>query len=110
MTTCVTGIASETPLPNGQKLVTGTFTFSANYYANGDTLDLSNVFLDDSVPMVMCGQAAGYTAFHNQGNAKVGKVLAYCGAAGASATLGQANTNSDLSSINVGFIAIGQAY
>jgi hypothetical protein len=92
----------------GSTMVMGTFTMSSSYATNGDTLNLSNVLKSAGSPMVLINPTNTVTMRHNAGTASAGKVLAYV--QDINGAEGEVANATDLSSINVTFIAIGADY
>lgn len=111
---CRHSIEAETQLPNGEKLIRGTFLMSDNYYAAGDTLNLSNYFANAKVTMIP-SPSNGWTMEWNQvaytGNLCSGKVIAKQTTGNVIATpiIFECAANTNLVTCNVAFLAIGKS-
>lgn len=112
MTMCVTKIDKESALPGGEKIIRGTLKLSANYYTGGDGLNLANYFTNAIVPTVVVSATNGWCLEHDQGTAYAGKVIAKASTGNVVATpiMFQCAANTDMSTVNAMFFAIGQPY
>ncbi len=116
MGTCVTTIEDVSIIQGGKAIVSGSFSLSSSYATSGETLNLSNSIKDSSSPKVVFTSSGGYSLKHNQGNAAAGKVLAYfsvqnaANVADQNSALIEVTNATDLSAVNVDFIAYGQTY
>jgi len=109
MGSCTFTLATSTPLPTGDVMITGTVTLSNSYATGGDTLDLSayikGAATSTDFTCVVGTASVGNPLAHNQGTATAGKILAFEVANGAQIAA-SANTVTYIGSI----IAVGPAY
>ena len=112
MGNCITKIDAECPLPNGEKMIRGTFKMSASYAISGDALNLSNYFKTGGYPTVLVDSANGFTLKHNSGTAAAGLIKAQASGVniGNVTSMVEPLSTTDLSTINTSFIAIGVPY
>jgi hypothetical protein len=106
---------SVTPIPNGQRLITG-FVSIGTYDSSNMSFDLSNYLLAAGIPTIRIGSSVGYS-FDFSGTAASGRIRAW--------QLNMSNVNSPTAGIincpllevgnakvlttNSAFIAIGKA-
>ncbi len=96
----------------GTKVVRGTLTMGT-YETSGDSLNLANYFLDSSTPTMMIGGDDGYVLQPTVGrNAEAMLVMAYyvSNINAATGPLGEVANATNLTGVNVDFVAFGQPY
>lgn len=102
-------LATSTPLPNGDVMITGYVTLSNDYATGGDTLDLSSYIKSSatSADFTCCVSSSktGNPLGHDQGTAAAGKVLAFEVANGAQMAA-SSNTQTFIGQV----VAVGPAY
>jgi len=114
MGNCIVKVDKRDRGLSGEKTIRGTMTLS-NAYSNaaGDTMNLSAEFKSSTVPTVILGSDDGYVLKATPGrNADHGLIQAYDvgNINGAVGPLHQVLNTTDLSAVNVSFMAIGQPY
>ncbi len=112
MGNCIVKVDAECPLPNGEKMIRGTFKMASSYAIGGDALNLSNYLKTGGYPTVLVDSANGFTLRHNSGTAAAGVIKAQASGVnvGNVTSMVEPLATTDLSSINTSFIAIGPAY
>ena len=110
---CRVTVDTECQLPNGEKLIRGSFLMSDNYYTGGDKLNLANYFANAKVG-VMAQSWNGYSMEWNAvayDSPYAGKIKAYMSVGNTIGTpfSSECAVNTDLSAANVTFFAIGKS-
>lgn len=109
-------VDTETPLPGGEKMIRGSLLHANNYYTSGNELNLANYLDSSGYPTVVIAPADGYVFEHSQGTAEAGLVQAFYTVVNAKNgaddkyAMGEVDANTDLSSVNMVFYAVGKAY
>jgi hypothetical protein len=109
MGNCVHSVSKETQLPNGEKLIRGTFIMSDSYATGGDGLNLANYLKTAGSPTVVVSSANGYCFQHDTGTASAGKIKAYYSGVNGLNVL-EVLSARNLVTVNVPFFAIGPAF
>ncbi len=112
MGNCITKIDAECALPNGEKMIRGTFKMSSSYAISGDALNLSNYLKSGGYPTVIVDSANGFTLKHNSGTAAAGLIKAQASGVniGNVTSMVEALATTEISTINTSFIAIGSPF
>ena len=106
-------IDKEVHLPDGSKLVAGTFKMSDSYAAGGDALNLSNYFANKAI-LFLPTTANGHSLWWNVASSAYpdsGKIVCTMAnvAGNGNATMYQPVATTNLSLVNAVFMAIGTA-
>jgi hypothetical protein len=106
-------VESECQLPNGEKLIRGSFLMSDNYYTGGDKLNLANYFANARLGVIV----QSWNGYSLEFNAVAydapyaGKVKAYASIGNTIGTpfSSEVAVNTDLSACNAVFFAWGKS-
>jgi len=110
---CRHTVDSECYLPNGEKLIRGSFLMSDNYYTGGDKLNLANYFANAKLGVIVQswnGYAMEFNAVAYD-SPYAGKVKAYASIGNVIGTSfsSELAVNTDLSACNAIFFAWGKS-
>lgn len=107
-------VDSEGATLHGEKMIRGSLAVGT-YATDGAALNLANYFKSTTYPSVLITSGSGYALEHNQGTAASGKIKAYFSevnqnGANDSYALVEVTNATDLSAVNIPFVAFGQPF